>query len=58
MSNVTFIFPANTNHVLKEEARSIAEVAASGNLRYSDPDTHLDPGATKAILSWLRGVLA
>jgi uncharacterized protein len=57
-SHVTFIFPADTNHVLKEEARSIAEVAASGNLRYSDPDTQLNPGATGAILSWLRGVLA
>lgn len=58
LSHVTFIFPANTNHVLKEETRTIAEVAASGDTRYSDPDTHLDPGATDATLSWLRGVLA
>lgn len=27
MRNVTFVFPANANHVLKEEPRSIAEIA-------------------------------
>jgi hypothetical protein len=58
MSNVQFAFPANANHVLKDEPRSTAEVAASGDLRYSDPDTRLDPEATDLVVAWLRGVLA
>jgi len=56
--NVTFAFPANANHVLKEEPRTIAEVAASGDLRYSDPTTHLDPEAVGIVTAWLKGVLA
>ena len=58
MSNVTFAFPANANHVLKEEARTIAEIAASGTLRYNDPDTRLDPETADLIVAWLQGVLA
>ncbi len=58
MSNVTFVFPADANHVLKEEARSLAEIAVSGDLRYNDPDTRLDPKTTDFILSWLHGALA
>ncbi len=58
MSNVTFAFPANANHVLKEEQRSMSDIAASGDARYNDPDTRLDPETTDLIASWLRGVLA
>jgi uncharacterized protein len=57
-ANVTFAFPPNANHVLKEEPRSIAEVAASGNARYSDPETHLDPEAVGIVRSWLEDLLA
>lgn len=57
-ANVTFAFPPNANHVLKEEPRSIAEVAASGNARYSDPETHLDPEAVGIVNSWLASVVA
>jgi pimeloyl-ACP methyl ester carboxylesterase len=58
MSNVSFAFPANANHVLKEEQRSISEIAASADSHYNDQDTHLDPEAADLITSWLRGVLA
>ncbi len=58
LGNVTFAFPADANHVLKSETRSTAEIAASGNSRYNDPDTHLDPETTGLILSWLHDVLA
>ena len=58
MSHVTFVFPANANHELKEEKRSTADIAASANLRYNDPDTHLDPETTGLITSWLHSILA
>lgn len=57
MSNVGFAFPENANHILKHEERSIAEVVASGDLRYASPDTHLDPEAVGMITSWLREVV-
>jgi uncharacterized protein len=41
-ANVTIALPPDANHVLKEDPRSIAEVAASGNARHSDPETHLE----------------
>lgn len=60
MSNVTFVFPPNANHVLKEENRTVAEVLANMRERrgYNEDDTHLDPEALDTILTWLRGVLA
>ncbi|MCB0910462.1 MAG: alpha/beta hydrolase [Propionibacteriaceae bacterium] len=58
MDHVTFAFPANANHVLKAEERSVAEVVASRDLRYNDPGSRLDPEATDLITSWLRDVLS
>jgi uncharacterized protein len=51
---VTFLFPENANHVLKQELRPRsalvpAEIAES----YNGPDTHLDPQALTSILEWL-----
>ncbi len=57
LRNVTFAFPANANHQLKEETRSTSEIAASGELRYNDPDAHLDPETVGLILSWLADTL-
>ncbi|MDJ0356897.1 alpha/beta fold hydrolase [Paenarthrobacter sp. PH39-S1] len=54
MSNVTFAFPPNANHVFKEDMRSPAEVAASPGNGYNDPDTHLDPESVELIMAWLR----
>ena len=56
-ANVTFAFPPNANHVLKEEPRDIPAVAASGNARYSDPATHLDQEAVGIVTSWLNDLL-
>ena len=52
---VSFLFPENANHVLKQELRprtelGPAEVAAS----YNSPETHLDPQALAGILKWLE----
>jgi pimeloyl-ACP methyl ester carboxylesterase len=58
MGTVTFAFPANANHELKEETRSSADIAASGDLRYNDPDTRLDPETVGIISSWLHSLLA
>ena len=57
MRNVTFAFPANANHVLKEEPRSMSDIAASADARYNDPGTRLDPETADLIASWLLGVL-
>lgn len=53
MSNVTFAFPANANHVFKEELRSPTEVAASPGSGYNEPGTRLDPETLDIILNWL-----
>jgi hypothetical protein len=57
MTNVTFAFPPNANHVFKEDTRSPAEVAASPGNGYNAPDTHLDPESLETILAWLGGVM-
>ncbi|MEO7587280.1 MAG: alpha/beta fold hydrolase [Arachnia sp.] len=57
MPNVTFVFPANANHVFKEDTRTPAEVAASPGNGYNDPGTHLDPESLTTILDWLRTIL-
>jgi uncharacterized protein len=52
--NVTFIFPENANHVLKQELRPRSElVAAEIAASYNGPDTRLDPQAMDDILKWL-----
>ncbi len=51
---VTFLFPENANHILKQELRSRsalvpAEIAES----YNSPDTHLDAQTLSSIQDWL-----
>ena len=51
---VTFLFPENANHVLKEELRLRSElVPASMTESYNGPDTRLDPQALASIREWL-----
>jgi alpha-beta hydrolase superfamily lysophospholipase len=51
---VTFLFPENANHVLKEELRPRSElVLAEMTESYNGPDTRLDPQALTSILEWL-----
>jgi pimeloyl-ACP methyl ester carboxylesterase len=52
--DVTFLFPENANHVLKEELRPRSalvptEIAES----YNGPDTRLDPEVQAGLLEWL-----
>ena len=54
MTNVTFAWPPLANHVLKEDTRTPADVAASPGNGYNDPDTHLDPESLTTILDWLQ----
>ncbi|HEU0002830.1 MAG TPA: alpha/beta fold hydrolase [Ktedonobacteraceae bacterium] len=52
--NVTFLFPENANHVLKQELRPRSELAQAEAMKnYNGPDTHLDPQAMSSILEWL-----
>ncbi len=56
--NVTFAFPENANHVLKEDKRPLAEVRAAPGSGYNEADTRLDPESLETILDWLEGVFA
>ena len=52
--NVTFLFPENANHVLKEELRPRAELhLAQAMENYNHRDGRLDSQATASILAWL-----
>ncbi|MGH2480812.1 MAG: alpha/beta hydrolase, partial [Ktedonobacteraceae bacterium] len=51
---VTFLFPENANHVLKQELRPRSElVPAEITESYNGPDTRLDPQTLASILEWL-----
>ena len=51
---VTFLFPENANHVLKQELRPRSElVPVEITESYNGPDTRLDPQALASILEWL-----
>lgn len=56
--NVTFAYPANANHVFKEDVRTLAEVVASPGTGYNKNGTRLDPEAFATILDWLHKVLS
>jgi alpha-beta hydrolase superfamily lysophospholipase len=52
--DITFLFPENANHVLKEELRPRSELALAEVIQsYNSPDTRLDPDALTGILEWL-----
>ena len=51
---VSFLFPENANHVLKQELRPRSElVPVEITQSYNGPETHLDPQALASILEWL-----
>ncbi len=52
--NVTFLFPENVNHVLKQELRPRSQlVPAQIAESYNGPDTRLDAQTLASILEWL-----
>ncbi len=55
--NFTFVYPANANHVFKEDTRAPAEAAMAPGNGYNEDGAHLDPEALEVILGWLHGVL-
>jgi len=58
MDNVTIEYPANANHVFKEETRASAKVLAAPGNGYNEDGTHLDPESLATILDWLDKVFA
>lgn len=56
--NVTFAYPANANHVFKEDTRPLAEIVAAPGSGYNEDGTHLDPEALVTMLDWLQRVFA
>lgn len=57
MPQVSFVFPENANHVLKEDVRTPEERAAAPGGGYNEPGTRLDPEAVEDVLGWLRTVV-
>jgi uncharacterized protein len=57
MTNVSFAFPPNANHVFKEDLRTPAEVATSTGNGYNAAETHLDPQSLKTMLYWMQKTL-
>ena len=54
LENVTFLFPENANHVLKQELRPRSELVQAEVMKdYNGPDARLDPQAMTSILEWL-----
>jgi hypothetical protein len=56
--NITLEYPANANHVFKEETRTTAEVLAAPGNGYNEDGTHLDPESLAKILDWLSEVFS
>jgi uncharacterized protein len=54
MTNLTFEFPPNANHVFKEDTRTAAEIAAAPGSGYNEVGTHLDPESLDVILAWIE----
>lgn len=53
--DVTFMYPENANHVLKEELRPRAElVTPTITESYNGPDTRLEPETLSSIVEWLK----
>ncbi|AJT41066.1 alpha/beta hydrolase family protein [Psychromicrobium lacuslunae] len=50
--NISFAFPANANHILKEETRSIAELSKAPGTGYNEIGTKLDQESLTLILDW------
>ena len=50
---VTFLFPENANHILKQELRPRSELVLAEMEGYNASDTHLDPQALASMQEWL-----
>jgi pimeloyl-ACP methyl ester carboxylesterase len=51
--NVTFFYPENANHVLKNEPRPRSALTGADSLTYNASDRVLDPEALKIVQDWL-----
>jgi pimeloyl-ACP methyl ester carboxylesterase len=52
-NNVSFSYPPDANHILKNEEKPAAELTAGDANSYNAADRVLDPEALKVILDWL-----
>jgi light-regulated signal transduction histidine kinase (bacteriophytochrome) len=54
-TDVSFVYPENTNYVLKHEVKPLEEITAQyAALSYNAPDAELDSEAADAIYGWLK----
>jgi len=53
-NDVSFVYPENANHVLKQETKALEEITAQyAALSYNAPGTVLDNETLNSILNWL-----
>ena len=58
-AQVSFLFPADANHVLKHEPRPREGLSAADAVTsYNAPDAKLDAGAVTSIMEWLAARIA
>ena len=53
MSNITFVYPENANHIVKYEPRPRSALTGADALTYNASDKVLDPESLKIIKDWL-----
>jgi pimeloyl-ACP methyl ester carboxylesterase len=53
LTNITFVYPENANHVLKNEPRPREALTAADALAYNASDRKLDADALKTVQAWL-----
>ncbi len=51
---LSFVYPENANHVLKNEPTTREKLTAEAALRYNAADVKLDPEAANSIVTWLK----
>lgn len=58
-AHVSFVFPADANHVLKHEPRPRSTLTAGDAVtNYNAPDAKLDASAMTSIIEWLTAQAA
>lgn len=54
MNKVSFVYPEDANHVLKNDLKSRAELTAVDGMNFNAADKVLDPQTIDAIKEWLN----
>ena len=53
-TNITYAYPENANHVLKNDETPREQLTAQAALHYNEPDRELDQQTANTIINWLK----